>query len=443
MSLLATAPAVGGLFFPQSKSLGIDLTEHSPAVQQMIVYAGRVATSFANAADLLENLTRLGVPIKQVERLTRQIGTERVAQRDAAVADFQALPLVQKFDAPAGVEPPELACVFVDGGRLQIRERTEAADEPTQNQEQDWEPEKPGKGFWREDKIALLAQMASASSAVDPCPEVPQGFLDVLRIPILARELGKVAASGECAAAEISTRPLTEELAERESVYEPPQMQQRTVLGSCQAWPLFASMVAQAAWAAGYHKARRKAFVADGAANNWRLQNRFFGSFVPVLDFIHALSYVFAAATAGRPFGAGWECYGRWIKWVWKGEVSKVIEELRKRQEEVGKPTKEESESSVASVVARGLGYLSNHQDKMKYDEYRQEGLPITSSVMESTVKQMNYRVKGSEKFWCQQGAEAIVQLRADHLSDNAPLEQFFQQRQAHATGQRRYRRVG
>ena len=31
--------------------------------------------------------------------------------------------------------------------------------------------------------------------------------------------------------------------------------------------------------------------------------------FSPILDFIHALSYVFAATTAGRPFKEGWACY--------------------------------------------------------------------------------------------------------------------------------------
>ncbi len=35
----------------------------------------------------------------------------------------------------------------------------------------------------------------------------------------------------------------------------------------------------------------------------------------------------------------------------------------------------------------------------MKYDQYRRQGLPITSSPIESTVKQINRRVKGSEKF--------------------------------------------
>lgn len=45
----------------------------------------------------------LPIPVKQVERLTRAIGTERVRQRDADVAAFAALPLAQKFEAPEGV----------------------------------------------------------------------------------------------------------------------------------------------------------------------------------------------------------------------------------------------------------------------------------------------------------------------------------------------------
>jgi hypothetical protein len=414
-------------------------------VQHKIVYAGRAASSFAAAAELLEELAHLPVPVKQVERLTRCIGAERVERRDEAIATFAALPLAQKFDAPAGASPPEVACVFVDGGRLQIRERTDptaGSAEPAdpKAESQTWEPEVVTKGYWREDKVGLLTAMRSAPCAADPCPEIPSGFLDVLRIPMLARELGKVAAATQDVAD--TTEPLPAP-APTEPVYEAPEVEQRRVVASCRPWPLFAVVVAQAAWAAGFQKARRKAFVADGAANNWRLRERFFGSFVAVLDFIHVLSYVYAAATAGRSFAAGWECYREWIGWVWQGEVARVIEQLQQRQGEVGLPEPDESETSVRSVVARTLGYLSNHQDKMKYPEYRKEGLPITSSVMESVVKQMNQRVKGSEKFWCQEGAEAIVQLRADHLSDDAPLEAFFQQRQDNATGQRRYRRVG
>jgi len=49
--------------------------------------------------------------------------------------------------------------------------------------------------------------------------------------------------------------------------------------------------------------------------------------------------------------------------------------------------------------------------------------LPVTSSLAESLVKQMNKRVKGTEKFW-NDGAsgEAILQLRAAVISDDARL---------------------
>jgi hypothetical protein len=395
---------------------------------------------------MLDRLARLPVPAKQVERLTRGIGEERVARRDEEVAAFAALPLAEKFAAPQGARPPELACVFVDGGRLQIRERAEQPAEPAEPQPESgqWEPEpSDGKGHWREDKVGLLAEMRSEPRGSDPCPNIPPGFLDALRIPLLARQLGKVAAGAEGEPGEARAGPAGPgDPAEEEPAYEPPEVGHRRVVASCRPWPAFAVQVAQAAWAAGFQEATRKAFVADGAANNWRLRERFFGSFEPVLDFIHALSYVYAGATAGRPFEQGWECYRGWISRVWEGGVAEVIEGLRRRQEEVGLPGPGEAETSVPSVVARVLGYLRNHQGKMRYDEYRKAGLPITSSLMESVVKQMNYRVKGSEKFWCQQGAEAIVQLRADHLSDGAPLDEFFRQRQAAATGQRHYRRA-
>src|SRR6185369_2004790 len=201
-----TVPAVGGLFFPQAKSLGIDQSETSPALQHKIVYAGIASRSFAQASVTLERLAELSVGAKQVERLTEGIGDERVAERDAAVAAFAALPFVEKFVAPPGVTPPELAVVMTDGGRLQIRDpapTTEATRGPNDGAAAgsvpatasvatapDWEEEEPPKkGHWREDKVGLLLAMTSTASAADPCPDIPAAFLDVVRIPKLVRQL--------------------------------------------------------------------------------------------------------------------------------------------------------------------------------------------------------------------------------------------------------------
>jgi hypothetical protein len=426
---------------------------------QKITYAGTACRSCAEASDTLRHLADWEVDPKQVERVTERIGGERVAERDAQTAAFGALPLAEKFRAPPGRAAPDLAVVMADGGRLQILDRSSgtsatataavATAGPVSESgaaaaaQPDWDEEPaPASGHWREDKVALLLTMKGAVSAADPCPDIPAAFLDVVRIPQLARQLKANARASEDAVAECDEPEAAAE-ALHEQAYEPPQVLRRQVVASRGRWPAFAPLVAAAAWALGFQGAARRAFVADGSANNWALQRRFFGSFVPILDFIHALSYVFAAATAGRKFTVGWPCYREWIAWAWQGKVSRVIAALRQRQAELGLPEKDEAETSPRQVVSKALTYLENHQDKMKYDAYRREGLPITSSLMESAVKQVNQRVKGSEKFWSGAGSEAVLQLRADQLSDGEPLADFWQRRQAAATGQRRYRRTG
>ena len=117
-----------------------------------------------------------------------------------------------------------------------------------------------------------------------------------------------------------------------------------------------------------------------------------------------------------------------------------MIAALAQRQLELGQPQPADGETSPRQIVAQALTYLQNHQSQMHYADYRRQGLPITSSYVESAVKQFNQRVKGTEKFWSEQGAETLLQLRADHLSDDKPLERFWQARQNQQTGQRAYR---
>ena len=201
--------------------------------------------------------------------------------------------------------------------------------------------------------------------------------------------------------------------------------------------------LAQAAWALGFATAIRKAFVADGAAVNWTTHKQWFSDFVAILDFIHALSYIFAAAMAGRSFHDGWETYVTWIQAVWSGQVEQVITAMESRQKELGQPTKDESETSPRRIIATTLGYLQAHKGRMHYDAYRCAGLPMTSCHVESTIKLYNRRVKGTEKFWSEEGAEAILQLRSDYLSETEPLREFWERRQAEATGRRNFRRTG
>jgi hypothetical protein len=412
----------------------------------------------------LLNLAGLKVPEKQVERVTERIGQERLDQRDAQTQAFLKLPVTEKF-AAAVAHPPDLAVVEMDGGRLQIRDDPAQETAPTASadlvdargvapavEDQASAPMTAGEadsqptaaqtrhGHWREDKIGLLMTMTSEESAADPCPEIPETFVNPLRIIKLARELKKGGAVGEDAV--VDPTDSAEESPLESPEYTPPAVRVKSMVATRQGAEFFGTILAAAALARGFYGAKRKAFLGDGAETNWTVQRRWFSDFVAILDFIHALSYVFAAAMAGRKFAAGWEVYVRWIRWAWQGQVVEVIKELEQRQAELGMPADDEPETSPKQVVADTLRYLRNNQQRMRYDEYRRLGLPITSSHVESTVKQFNRRVKGTEKFWSEKGAEALLQLRADYLSETEPMEKFWKDREANSTGRRQYRRA-
>ncbi len=60
----------------------------------------------------------------------------------------------------------------------------------------------------------------------------------------------------------------------------------------------------------------------------------------------------------------------------------------------------------------------------MNYPKYHRERLPVTSGLMESLVKEMNWRVKRTEMFWSNPGgAEAILAVRVAALSDDSRLD--------------------
>ena len=119
-----------------------------------------------------------------------------------------------------------------------------------------------------------------------------------------------------------------------------------------------------------------------------------------------------------------------------------MIAELAARAVELGPLSPEAADTDPRKTVADTLTYLTNQQSRMNYPAYRLMGLPITSSHIESTVKQISRRVKGSEKFWTESGGEALLQLRADQLCDTAPLDNFWLRRTRQATGTRKYQRL-
>ena len=400
-------------------------------MQQKIVHAGVNGVSYQQASRDLAELSDLNVKPKPVERLVRKIGQERIDQRDAAVATHQRLPLMNKDVVADPKRPaPSVAMASVDGGRMQIRS----------------EPSKPNpESHWRESKVAVLETYQSAVHPADPDPDVPRCFLDLKRTKEMVRGLGHDLPIGLEFGAETKGQK-QDETPKTGCDCKPrpgrPTRLVRSVLASRKCSDDFGPIMQQAAWERNFFGAGRKAFLGDGLPVNWTIQRRHFASFTPILDFVHALSYVFAAAFAGRPLAEGKEVYKRWIQAVWSGQVTTILTELEEHSTALGAPPEGCADSDPRKLVFESLRYLRNNAERMHYDDYRRQGLPIMTSAVESVIKMMNKRVKGSEKFWSESGAEAILQLRADYLGETETMSRFWLGREVQANGHRSYRRA-
>jgi hypothetical protein len=205
----------------------------------------------------------------------------------------------------------------------------------------------------------------------------------------------------------------------------------RTVLSSMAESKDFGKQMAREAKRRRFPEAAVKAFLGDGLPWNWSIWKRHFPEFTPILDFIHVLSYLFLAAKAAHTVAEdAWSQYLAWMRGAWQGEASQILEELRAWQAKLGEPPADAPDHEPRKVLSRTITYLENNQGRMKYPEYRRQGLPVTTAWMESLVKEVNYRVKGTEMFWNDpEGAEAILQVRAAALSDDERLAKHLAER--------------
>lgn len=410
-------------------------------MQQKVVHAGVNSPSYQQAARDLAALGDLTVAPKPIERLVHRIGRERMEQRDAATAAHSALPLMER-DAIADPRRPRpaVAMVSVDGGRLQVRTPPSPASEPRRGS-----PEPGREGHWRESKVAVLETYLGAVRDADPDPDVPRCFLDLKRAAEMVRGLGHALPTGlEFAADDRARGPDEATATGRDRAARPgrPERLVRSVLASRACSDAFAPMVHQAAWERNFFGAQRRVFLGDGLPVNWAIHREHFSTFTAVLDFVHALSYVFAAAFAGRPQGEGEAVYRRWIQAAWSGQVATLLPELEARSAELGPPPPGCAEADPRRLVFEAWRYLRNNAGRMNYEGYRRQGLPIMTSAVESVIKMINRRVKGTEKFWSEGGAEAVLQLRADYLSETEVLPRFWSAREKRASAGRPYRRT-
>ena len=382
---------------------------YSPGVLARAIRQASKASSFAEASDDLRELAEIEISAAHLQRLSERVGAEWAEVRDEEVEKFRQAKLERSYKEP----PRGAAVVMLDGGRLQTR------------------AEESGRGVreaaWRESKVACCLTLQTAAQATDPQPEPPAKFLEPTTAARLASEVKRrsrpaTERSGEDRkGAKSSTGKKKRKKPAKRQAIKPTATRVRTVVATMENSEIFGWQVATEVHRRGLDRARRKACVCDGQAYNWSIYEMHLlpAGFVAILDFVHLLAYLYDAAHAYRGSDAakGWKTYEQWLRWAWSGKVGSLLTSLRAAAAELAK--KGSSAAARKQTVDETLTYVTNNRQRMNYPEYRCLGLPISSAPVESTIKQINRRVKGSEKFWLEGGAEAILQLRAAQLSQD------------------------
>ena len=406
---------VDEMFFPQREQLGFDPRESTPGFKRQMIILNAETRSFKRASIVMKRVVGLDVSPNTIERISIEVGNDLEA---AEQEQWQSV-------LQGKVTVPSLAIVAFDGGRIRTR--------------------KPGCGpgvhldskGWNETKNAIFVSATSETSEVDPQPEPSPCFLD----PDHVAKLTEKAKTKEKAGSDDSLLDEQEECSdEKESnsciAKHKPERLLRTVISSMKRAKDFGKQMYREATRRRFGEADRKAFVADGLTCNWSIHREHFADYVPILDFIHAVSYLFTASIVcfGKTEQA-WPAYAGWMRAAWQGNIGLVIAELKVQQSQIGHPPKDAAEDDPREQLRRVIGYLENNRSRMKYDEYRKTGLPTTSAWMESAVKEMNYRIKGTEMFWNNPaGAESILQIRSAALSDDDRLVRLMTHRPGKST---------
>ena len=102
-----------------------------------------------------------------------------------------------------------------------------------------------------------------------------------------------------------------------------------------------------------------------------------------------------------------------------QGNVEQVVEAIK----HLTPSTDQEKD-----VLERGIGYFENNKDRMRYNEFRRQGLFVGSGVVEAGCRTViGQRLKQSGMHWTVKGANSIIALRCCFLSNR--WEDFWEYR--------------
>ena len=107
--------------------------------------------------------------------------------------------------------------------------------------------------------------------------------------------------------------------------------------------------------------------------------------------------------------------YKQWKTWLWNGDLAPLREDVL--------PALRGKKQHRALTA---LAHLDRHAQRMRYHDFKQQGLPVGSGHVESAIRRViNLRLKAPGTFWKEKQAEDFLFLRAQLISGRWSI--FFQ----------------
>jgi hypothetical protein len=183
--------------------------------------------------------------------------------------------------------------------------------------------------------------------------------------------------------------------------------QSTTYVGSFEAAADFGTRIRTEARRRGLGRAAQVVFLGDGAAWIWELARVNFPMALLILDLYHALERLQELCDGLYGKATPWAARMKetWTALLKADQVGEVIAAARRRLADLGVPPED--------ALAKQIAYFEHHQDKMRYQTYRKQGLFYGSGVIEGGCKSViGQRLKESGMFWTEPGATSVLTLR-------------------------------
>jgi hypothetical protein len=191
--------------------------------------------------------------------------------------------------------------------------------------------------------------------------------------------------------------------------------------GAIESAEMFGCRIYAEAVRRGLRLAEKVGILGDGAKWIWGIADEHFPGATQIVDLYHAREHL--TDLAKLVYGTKSSKYQEWRSArrdeLDKGDVENVVAAIGRLRP---------PDSAIREVVGKEREYFHRNAERMRYAEFRSQGLFVGSGVVEAGCKTVfGQRLKLSGMHWTVRGANAIIALRCCQLSGR--WEEFWESR--------------